>query len=402
MKLRILHVLMTVDSAYGGPVEGVRHLAKQNQAIGHTVEVASLDCPGAADVDQMGVKVHPLGSRLSRRFNYGYSPHFVPWLRKHRNDYDCVVINGIWSYNCYGTWLALHDTSVPYFVFPHGMLDPWSKRMYPAKHMKKWLYWPWGAFPALRGARAVFFTCDEERRLARSTFWLYDCNELVVRYGVTGCPEGLENARDAFLDAHPELRGKRLALFLGRIHRKKGADILLRSIRTLLAEGSWDPRMMRLVLAGPLEDGPFVNGLRRFIRENGMSDIVCWTGMLAGAQKWGALQAAEVFVLPSHQENFGIAVVEALSVGSPVLISNAVNIWREIVEHGAGIVGDPTDRGCAAMLREWLRRAPVEGAAMRRRAIGCFNECFTAKQSADTFLSSVFMMLASPERAAHN
>jgi glycosyltransferase involved in cell wall biosynthesis len=122
---------------------------------------------------------------------------------------------------------------VPYFVFTHGMLDPWFKRHYPLKHLKKWLYWPWGEYRVLRDARALMFTCEEERRLARESFWLYKANECVTNYG-TARPEGdSEKQREAFLSEFPELRGKRVLLFLGRIHEKKGCDILIQSFGDL-------------------------------------------------------------------------------------------------------------------------------------------------------------------------
>ncbi|HMG05900.1 MAG TPA: hypothetical protein VK581_10585, partial [Chthoniobacterales bacterium] len=114
--------------------------------------------------------------------------------------------------------------------FPHGMLDPWFKRTYPRKHMKKLLYWPWAEYRVLRDAAAVLFTSEEERRLARESFSLYHCKEIVVNYGTAAPEVDLESAREDFLEAFPKLRGQRFFLFLGRLHEKKGCDLLI-SIR---------------------------------------------------------------------------------------------------------------------------------------------------------------------------
>jgi hypothetical protein len=98
---------------------------------------------------------------------------------------------------------ALRGIGQHYFVFPHGMLDPWFKRTYPFKHLKKWLYWPWAEYRVLRDAQAVLFTCEEEKRLARESFWLYRCNERVVTLGIAR-PSGDTTAqRELFLAAIP-------------------------------------------------------------------------------------------------------------------------------------------------------------------------------------------------------
>src|SRR5258706_5140390 len=130
------------------------------------------------------------------------------------------------------------------------MLDPWFKRAYPLKHLKKWLYWPWGDYRVLRDARAVLFTSDEERLQARRSFWLYRANEEVVAYGTTAPPENAVALREGFLSMHPELRGRRLLLFLSRIHEKKGCDLLVRAF----AELAGTEPTLHLVMAGA---GPF-------------------------------------------------------------------------------------------------------------------------------------------------
>ena len=82
--------------------------------------------------------------------------------------FDAVIINGLWQYHSFGAWRALRGTATPYYVFPHGMLDPWFKRSFPLKHLKKWLYWPWAEYRVLRDARAVIFTCEAESSSRRS------------------------------------------------------------------------------------------------------------------------------------------------------------------------------------------------------------------------------------------
>jgi glycosyltransferase involved in cell wall biosynthesis len=288
-----------------------------------------------------------------------------------------------------GVWRALRGSPTPYFVFTHGMLDPWFKQTYPLKHLKKWLYWPWGDYRVLRDATAVLFTCEEERRLARQSFWLYKCDECVVNYGTAG-PEGDAVAQKRlFLEKFPRLAGKRCLLFLGRVHVKKGPDLLLHALGTLLREAPPElTRDIHLIMAGP-NDHAYGKAMAALAKKLGLEDRITWTGMVTGDLKWGAFYAADAFILPSHQENFGIAVAEALACGAPVLISNKVNIWREIQLHRAGLVETDTLEGTLLLLQRWLRLSPEELATMRASASECFLQRFHVNQTANIFIQAL-------------
>lgn len=346
--MKILHVTSSLDPRHGGVAEALRQFAAALVRHGHETEIATGDAPGSPWLEGYPVPTHPLGPTRGR---YQYIAGLRPWLAARRAGYDCVISHGLWQHHGYAVWRALRGTDTPRFVFAHGMLDPWFKRAHPLKHLKKWLYWPGGEYRVLRDARAVFFTCDEERRLARESFWLYRCREAVANLGLAEPPDGAERQRAAFFARFPQLAGRRLLLFLGRIHPKKGVDLLL---------GAWAPRPdVRLVIAGP--GGRLPAG-----------DDVVWAGMLEGDEKWGAFRAAEAFVLPSHQENFGIAAVEALSCGCPVLISDKVNLWREIETDGAGLIARDDLDGTRRLLARWLALPADEREAFRDRARRCY------------------------------
>jgi glycosyltransferase involved in cell wall biosynthesis len=390
VKLRLLHAIATMNPAAGGPGEGVRQLTAVNLVYGHKVELVTLDPPDAPWVVKSAVPVHAMGP-VGR---HGFSMKFLRWMQAHAKNYDMVIVNGVWGFNAFGTWLALRKSKVPYAVFTHGMLDPWFKHRFPLKHLKKWLYWPWGLYPVLRDAAAVFFTCERERILARESFWLYDCNEVVVRYGTSGVPDFACDYRPAFLDAHPSLAGKRLFLFFGRVHPKKGPDLLIRALGILKRDGAWDEENMRLVMAGPA-DSEYAAELEDSIRKEQLEKSVYWTGMVLGDQKWGAFQASEVFVLPSHQENFGIAVAESLSAGTPVLISHEVNISPEIARDGAGLVDEDNVLGTCRVIKKWLSLPPEGQEAMRTKARQTFLARYTAEVGAKDMQRSIYLILAS-------
>jgi len=364
-----------------------------NLDCGHSIEIASMDGPRDPWVKACSLPVHALGPA---RWTYSYSSRFVPWLRENAGRYDVVVVNGIWQYQCFGTWRALRRTDTPYVVFTHGMLDPWFKRTYPMKHLKKWMYWPWANYRALRDARLVVSTCDEERILARESFWLYKVREAVINYGTAGPTADTVPHREAFLARYPELRGRRLALFIGRIHEKKGCDLLIQAFaRTLAADPDW-----RLVIAGPDQVG-WQSELESMGRKLGVNDRITWTGMISGDLKWGALSASEVFVLPSHQENFGIVVAEALACGVPVLISDKVNIWREVREDGAGLVEPDDSVGTGRLLAKWAGM-PAEGrATFAANARPCFLKRFEIHAAAWSLIETLTAVIESRETPAY-
>lgn len=378
--MKLLHVLSSVNPRGGGPLEGVRQRGLRLRELGHCVEIATLDDPNQEFVRDFPLTVHALGPP---RGSYRYSGKLVPWLRVHAREYDAVVVNGMWQYHSFGAWRALQKMGVPYFVFTHGMLDPWFKHTYPLKHLKKWLYWPWADYRVLRDARAVLFTSEEERLQARHTFWLYRAREHVVAYGTTAPPDNAAELREHFLARHPLLRGRRVVLFLSRIHEKKGCDLLIRAFAAVAA----DPAL-QLVIAGPDQTG-WVARLQNLARELGVAQRITWPGMLREELKWGAFYCAEVFVLPSHQENFGIAVAEALGCGIPVLISDKVNIWREVRSHGGGLVGPDTLQGTEQLLREWLSLSAAQQRAMGECARDLFRRRFTVDAMAAGLLDVV-------------
>jgi glycosyltransferase involved in cell wall biosynthesis len=270
---------------------------------------------------------------------------------------------------------------VPYVVFPHGMLDPYFKNAFPVKHLKKWLYWLLVEYWVLRGAYRVLFTGKAEAELAKQSFWLHRWKASVVPFGAippTGDPE---SQRQSFFDLCPTVRGKRFLLFLGRIDRKKGCDLL---VNAFVEQAAKDPEL-DLVMAGP-DPANWRVELEREARAARVAERIHWPGMLAADAKWGAFYAAEAFVLPSHQENFGIAVAEAMACGRPVLLSDKVNIAPDIVADGAGLMESDTARGTERLLQRWIDLSAAERRAMAGRALQCFHRRYDMRENAKTIV----------------
>jgi glycosyltransferase involved in cell wall biosynthesis len=357
-ELVCLHLISSLDPRGGGPQEGLLQLTAAAVRAGQHVEVASMDDPESAWAAHYDCPAHLLGPAALGR--YGYGPALLQWLVANAPRFNAVVVHGLWQFHGLAAWRLWRRTGTPYLVYTHGMLDPWFKRTYPLKHVKKSLYWTIAEYRVLRDARCVLFTCEEERVLARQSFQRYSANECVVGFGIAQPPGNPTHQRAAFFERFPQLHDRRLLLFLGRIHPKKGCDLLIEALAAALPENP----SMHLVMAGPDQSG-VAHTLRERAARLGIAQRITWTGMLSGDLKWGAFHAAEAFVLPSHQENFGVAVVEALACGLPVLISDKVNIWREIAAHGAGIVAGDSLAGTRQLFAAW---AKLDAGARQRMA----------------------------------
>jgi glycosyltransferase involved in cell wall biosynthesis len=380
--MKLLHVIQSANPVHGGPIEGVRQIARIYGTRNIEAELVTQDVADAPYIADFPLKVHALGPGLLGR--YGYSPRLLHWLRQNHQNYDCVINHGLWQYHGYACWRTLRKTDTPYMVFTHGMLDPWFKRQYPLKHLKKWFYWRWREYRVLRDAKAVLFTSEEERILAAESFSVYRVNPFVVGYGVRSPNFDLEAVRQDFVAQYPHLRGKRLAIFVGRIHPKKGCDLLIEAFHQILAR---DPDW-HLLIVGP-DQVAWQADLQLQSGRLGIGDRITWTGMLTGESKWGAMAAGEIFVLPSHQENFGIVVAEALACGLPVLISSKVNIWREVQNEGAGFVEPDTLAGTINLFRAWTRLDDSERVAMKANGHRCFENHFDLEKSSTRFLQLV-------------
>jgi len=371
---RVLHVIFTMSPRDGGPPEGVRQLAFNYKAIGDQIEVVTLDDPRSAFLADLDFPVHAVGPPPVR---YGISRNLIRWLGANIRRFDLVVINGVWLFPAVAAWRAAIDAGVPYVVFTHGALDVFFKKRYPLKHLKKMVYWPL-QYRILRQAEAVFFTSESERDFAIASFWPNRWKSVVIPYGTNKPPGDAAQHRAAFYAKMPQMREKRFLLFLSRIHEKKGCDLLIDAFASV---ASRDPGL-HLVIAGPDQVGLQAK-LQQQAKLLGIGDRVHWPGMLTGDAKFGAYCVAEAFVLPSHQENFGIVVAEALACGRPVLISDQINIWRDIVQDSVGFVAPDTLEGTRDLLERWLETPEEERLSMARRASVTFDARYSLRKSAE-------------------
>jgi glycosyltransferase involved in cell wall biosynthesis len=327
---RVLHVIPSVSRFRGGPSAMVRQIAGGLAQLGIDAHVASTNDDGRATSQvPCGVPVRHSGATYwyfprQTRF-YTFSWPLTSWLAANISSFDLVHIHALFSYAALPAAFHARRHGVPYVVRPLGTLNKWGML-----HRRPWL--KAASFKLLESrivdnAALMHYTSEQERAEAES---------LGVRTPSAVIPNPLPEietaVRGEYRRTHPEIGCRPMALFLSRIDPKKGLDLLLRAfgeVRNQVPEAV-------LVVAGDhrTEHGKAMQSLASSLNLNGS---VVWHGFAEGAEKASLFADADVFVLPSRSENFGIAVAEAMAAGLPVVVSDQVAIHQDVVSAYAGI-----------------------------------------------------------------
>ena len=319
-----VHIAPGLDSRLGGITSSLFGLCQGTEAAGgYRNEIVAFCGRDEADASPTaGATRFPAGRLL-----WYTSRALRTRLRKRLEPAGIIHIHGVWTEHCSITGRLARQSGTPYLVSAHGMLESWALRQ---KRYKKAWYSNFVERPNLQSAACLRALTLQEVADYRA-FGLRNPIVLIPN------PAPVRPQADAsiFFARRPELAGKRIVLFMSRIHTKKGLDILCRAWAAIHR----DFPDAHLVIAGPDSDGTLERtvSLARTLR---IESSVTFTGMLAGVDKWSALSAANVFILPSYSEGFSMAILEALSAGCPVIATRACN-FPDIAGHHCGWLIDP-------------------------------------------------------------
>jgi glycosyltransferase involved in cell wall biosynthesis len=343
--MRVLHVTPAFAPAYcyGGPIEYLLRLCSSVQAAGVEVEVATTNANGDLDldvdtssaIDLAGLKVRYFARVL--RLDYSFSPSLLRWLTAATPKYDLIHIHSTFSFPALAAGITARATSVPYVVSPHGSLQDWSLRQ---KRWKKLPYWLAFERRQLTRALALHATAEMERDAIL---------RVLPSASVFTVPIGNEGVKRPAVPRSP-----RRVVFLGRIHKKKGFDVLIPAL-AIVANSMRD---VETVVAGPNEDGEW-SRVERLIARTDPRPRIHYIGPVYGEERFRLLASAAVFVLPSHSENFGMTVVEAMACRTPVVVSRNCP-WPSVEETGAGMWVNNTPADIAGAVLRILRDASLQ------------------------------------------
>lgn len=343
--MRVLHVISALDARAGGPIAALRGLAESQHAAGMAVRVlattsASDDTGVADDLRASGLGVTLVGPcRTSLRWHAA----LARTVRSAIDDADVVHIHGLWEEVQYRAAVTARKAGVAHVIRPCGMLDPWSLAR---SARRKRIYLGLRLWRVLDRCTAIHYTTlmerDETIRIGLTTPAIIEPNGVALREFETLPEPGTFRRRYSAIGDRP------LIVFMGRIHEGKGVDHLVRAI------GSMKRQDAVLAIVGP-DSGGYQQQIESIVAQHNISDRLIWTGMLRGDDRIAALTDADLFCLPSDHENFGVAVIEALAAGTPVIVSDEVGLRDRIAEAGVGeVVPNRNPKALAEALDHWI------------------------------------------------
>lgn len=330
--MKILHIIPSLTSLYGGPVQAVTQLCEELKNQGINVAIATTNI--GKDKIEVTSNSIPLYS-FSRQFSsflpsdFAFSYGLKTWLKQHIREFDLLHIHCLFTYPSSIAGYYAHKYGIPYIVRPAGMLNHFCLTKGASK---KKLYILFFEKRNIKNAAAIHFTSEQELQEAGKLRLNKQC--ILAAPGLNlGKFNNLEPLKGLFREQYPQIEDKKIILFLSRLDPKKGLDLLILALKIL----STKRKDFVFVLAGSGQKN-YERWVRRTLVKAGLSEASILTGFLEGKMKFSLLADADIFVLPSYDENFGIAVVEAMACGLPVIISNRVNIHNLIERYQAGIV----------------------------------------------------------------
>ena len=373
--MRIVHLIGTLAERDGGPSRVCIDMARAVAGRGHRVSIHSTDFGESAGSSPDGIHTEIDGVDIHRHRAWpGGIWRFSPGLWRAINaavaEADIVHMHSLYLFHTWAGWRACRRLGKPFLLRPHGSMDPyiWNRHR-RRKSFVEWIFMN----RVLRDASALHFTTAEEERLARP--FNQGAPGVVVANGVRLDDFSIVPRDGRFRELFGFDEPIRLVLFLGRLNFKKGLDLLADAFASVVKR---DP-MARLLIAGP--DGGMEQVTRARLQALGVLEQTRFVGMLRGDDVLAAYGDADLFVLPSYSENFGNAVVEAMATGTPVLISDQVNIRREISDAGAGRVVECDIGQIADAMAEML--ADPDELSERGRAARALAETFRWEKIAE-------------------
>ena len=358
MSLKILHVIETMAPRYGGPVGVLKSLSEAQIQRGHevTIVTTNADCPAGVLPVVVNTPIKA-GNITTYYFAVQFRPLNLsfPMARALSNQIaanDITHIHGLYRFPpSFAAWQARRQ-GAPYIIRPFGSLDPYMYAQSSKSVMLKRMYEKLFDLPNLRAAGAVHFTTEEERD--RTNYLALETPSFVISNGLDWGQYDQLPPPGAFrktLGIGPDTP---LVLFLGRLNFKKGLDLLVPAF----AKIKQSIPNATLAIIGPDNDGYGVK-VREMVSARNLQGAVNFVDMLTGEAVRQAYVDADVFVLPSYTENFGMTVIEALACGTPTVISDQVNIHREVNASGGGVVVpcdiDQIADAVGSLLRDRLR-----------------------------------------------
>jgi len=367
MKKKILSIIDSLDLKSGGPSHSLVDMAIANKINNINHDILYI---GKKIKLKKNTRIKIISLRQSY-FKYGFSFRLIIWLLKNKKKYDLFIIHGIWQFI---TVVARFLLTNKYLIFTHGMLDPYfGKENF--KTIKKKIYWKFIEKHNLLKSKFVLTNSRSELIKFKNTFVKTDGIKIKkINYGIFPKKINIDICKKKFLKKFKFVKNRKVILYISRIDPKKGCDLLIKAFSSIK-----DKKNYILLIAGNL-DNEYAQYLFKVSKVLDDENIY-FIDFLKDDVKYGAILYADCTILPSHGENFGVSVVESLSLKTPVICSNKVGISNIIKKYNSGLISQNNIHHLKFNLEKFFKMNLNQKKILNKNAFKCFNENFNYKNN---------------------
>tara|TARA_B110000259_G_scaffold76017_1_gene89242 strand:- start:10979 stop:12148 length:1170 start_codon:yes stop_codon:yes gene_type:complete len=369
-KIRVLRLIGSLIPKFGGPQNAI--ISSSEELIKEGFQVDIITCDNEKFNLKKNKKINIINIKSFIGKNYRFSLKLFLWLLKNKKNYDFFLIHGLWQFNSLLARLLLKK----YFIYTHGQLDEFFSFNF-FKKIKKQIYWTLIEKSNLKNAKSILLTSfGEQKQLKKTYVNTNGIKKKIITYGIINRKYNKLKCIEKFNNKFAFFKNKSFYLFLGRFHEKKGCDIIINAINII-----GNDFKSIVLLAGPHEDVEYIKYLKSIINKHGLKNKIILTGPIYNDLKFGAILSSKGMLLASHGENFGVSIVESLSMGKPVLLTSKVNIASHIIKAKAGLMSLNTIDSFSKKLMEFEKINKNDLRKMSKNALSCYKKNFSLSKS---------------------
>ena len=378
-KIKVLRIISTLNPQKGGPAKAIidNSLAMINQNI--KVDILTCDRTSSKFYKSKYINIINQGPSFFGNFYFSYNLFF--WLLKNKKNYDFFILHGIWDFKNIVAFMLLNNN---YSVFVHGSLHPAQGKGFFNKAKKK-LYWLIFEKRNLLKSKSLLLTSNKEKAQLDDTFVdTKGIKKVFVKYGILKSNPNKKILLSKFNKKFPFLKNKSFYLYLGRLHKQKGADIIIEAVNKIKLNSN-----IKILIMGPFIGSKFENKLKLLVKKYKLEKQIFFSNAQFGDIKWGAIYSSKAMLLPSHGENFGISLVEAMSAGKPVLTTFKVNINDIIIKYNAGLISRDNLTNFSKILLQFQTLNKKKKNQISNNALKCFKDNFDISSNHNSLSSYI-------------
>ena len=381
--IKILQIISTLNPRSGGPQAGIIESSNRLSSSNISVDILTSDNKNYLKDKKIKFKIIKLNIK-PRSYNFSFK--LIKWINKNKKKYDFFIIHGLWEFN---SLLARLFIKKNYYIIPHGQLDPYFSNN-TFKRIKKQIYWNLIEKKNIINSNGILVSGENEKLMLKNTF-VNTTKINIVDIGYANQIQKIKfkkiNYKKIFEKKFPDLKNKKFILFIGRIHHKKGCDILLEAIKEIK-----DLKGYKFLIAGFSEKLSFYEKkiIQMISSHETLKNNITVSNFLTENIKVASLKFSDATILPSRGENFGVSVSESISISKIPLITSKVGIYEYIKKYKAGLVCDANKNSIYKMIYKYINLNQKQKNLYKKNSLKCFNEIFNIKNKNNKLIKLLY------------